>query len=217
MIAHANAASFSPAGRALAATTLVVSLASLVVQYAVMVSALAPEAGIVPATVGFFSYFTILSNIAVVAATGAALRGRAGFWARPAVRGAVALYIGVTGLVYMVALRGLVPADNLPWVWADRGLHYAAPALYLAWWLWAAPHGRLDARAPLWWTLAPLLYLGWTLLRSTWTRTYPYPFLDAVALGWGRAGINIVLVAGAFLLLGALLWWIDRALGRRLR
>jgi hypothetical protein len=174
--------------------------------------------GGLPVLVAFLSFFTILSNILVaLVATAFALGGKGSFghWLRsPRVCGAAALYIAVTGIIYAVLLAGLWQPVGPQW-WADVVLHYAVPVLYVAWWLLFAPRPGLGWNDVPRWLVFPAVYLGWSLLRGSWTHAYPYPFVDPVALGWPRMWLNAVMVAAGFVVLGLLLVAIDRIVGRR--
>lgn len=200
--------------RGLAALLALLALASLLLQYVLLIALTRDGVGPWLATLRYISYFTILSNIGVLLVTTQAALGRAGFFSAPRTRGALALYIGVTGTVYFLVLRQLWQPQGAQW-WADTGLHYAVPLLYWAWWLGFVPHGGLRHGDILRWLGFPLAYLAWTLLRGAWMHEYPYPFIDVGQLGWARAAGNAVGMLGAFLALGALIVWLDRRLGRR--
>ena len=204
----------TPKGRAFAAIVAAVSAASVVLQYLLLLELTRGNVGVALGTLRFLSYFTILSNLGVIMVCVTALRGAGGFFSRPRVRGALALYIGVTGLIYLLILRHLWQPQGLQW-WADTGLHYATPLLYVAWWLLAAPHGRLNLRDAVAWLLFPLLYLAWVLLRGAWLGEYPYPFINAGELGYARTAINATGILAVFLLLGGILLALDRLLSRR--
>src|SRR6187402_3029689 len=79
------------------------------------------------ATVRYFSFFTILSNLLVaVVATSAATGGGWAplrFWRNPRVRGLAALCIAVTCLIYVTVLAGQWRPQG-PQLIADRALHY---------------------------------------------------------------------------------------------
>lgn len=199
--------------RPAAAVVAVVSLASLILQYALLLRLVWEQPGPALGTLRYFSYFTILSNIGVVAVCASTALGRDGFWAAARTRAALALYIGVTGLIYVAILRHLWQPQGAQW-WADTGLHYATPALYLLWWLLWAPHGQLRGRDLPRWLLFPLLYVLWTLLRGRWVGEYPYPFLDVIAHGLPAVLRNSGWVTLLFVAVGLLLWGVDRVLGR---
>ncbi len=183
-----------PADRSLlrgwAALTALVAAASLLLQYLLLVNGPGGSAGIAAATLRFFGYFTILSNLAVCVGCLCLASGRA-LRATPAA--VLALCIGVTSLVYAVALQGLWQPTGLQW-WVDMGLHYAVPLLYLG--------GRV--------LLVPVAYLGWAMAVAAMLGQAPYPFLDWQRIGAAAFALNVMRVAGVFVLGWSLLWALDR-------
>jgi hypothetical protein len=161
----------------------------------------------------FFSYFTVLSNCAATLVLGygggAALLGRPGV--PDLLRGAAALYMVVTGLVFAVALSD-VETGMLPWT--NTVLHQVMPLLMLADWLLLPPTRRLGPAEVLRWLAFPLLYLVYTLVRGPVVDWYPYPFLDPRPHGYAHVAVAGVLVTLAFLAVTALLTWLGDALGR---
>ena len=202
----------------LAALACLVASSALILQYLLLLANAEPDVGPGLLTLRFFSYFTILSNLLVAVATGLALAMKpallARFFAQPRVRGGIALYIGVTGLVYLVVLRQLWQPVGAQW-WADTALHYLVPLLYLAWWLIGTRHGAIRWGDLAWWLLFPLVFLAWSLVRGAWLHEYPYPFIDVDALGMTVVLRNAVGMLVLFLVAGGLLFGIDRVLGRR--
>lgn len=204
--------------RASAAAVAVLAAAALVLQYVLIVqnrSGVLGGAGW--ATLEYFSYFTILSNLIVLVVATSFARGAApSWWSSASARGAAALYIGVTGGIYALVLSGLWAPTGLQWL-ADVALHYAVPLAYLGWWLLVAPHGGLAAIDALRWLAFPLAYVGWVFMRGNWLQAWPYPFMDVDALGLGvvlrnSAVVCALFAAGAFALIG-----IDRLLARTRR
>lgn len=207
-----------PGGRRFAAVVALVSATSLLLQYVLLVRGTLDTVGPVFATVRYFSYFTILANLLVTAVATIAMSGIAGtvgrFLARPRVRGGVALYIGVTGIVYFTILRHLWQPQGAQW-WADSGLHYATPLLYLSWWLACVPHGRLSWGDVPRWLLFPAAYLLWSFARGAVVHEYPYPFLDVDQLGFAAVLRNCLGVVGLLVGMSALLLLLDRMPGRK--
>ncbi|MFJ8041935.1 Pr6Pr family membrane protein [Kitasatospora sp. NPDC096147] len=166
----------------------------------------------------FFSYFTILSNVlgAGVLLVGGYRGLRGGGRVPDLLRGAAALYLTITGLVYLVALQGLGLGLTLPWV--NDVLHRAMPLVVLADWLLDPPRRRIDPHRALRWLLFPLLYLPYTLLRGLVVDWYPYPFLDpGRSGGYARVAVASAMITVAFLGIGALLVVIGNRLGERKR
>ncbi len=190
---------------------------------------LAVLAGIVltalgPATVtGLLPYFTIQSNVAV-----GVLAGYAAWCAlrrRPeppsALKGAVTLYITITGTVYHLVLANpaspfaMAQPDRQPgeW-WGNQFLHTVVPLLALADWALFDGRGRLRPRYAAWWLAFPLAYLGFALVRGLVVDRYPYPFLDPGRLGYDGVTVSAIGFAVAFWLLGLLFVGVDRLLAR---
>lgn len=192
--------------RAWAALTALVAAASLLLQYLLLLRGSGAAAGVGMATLRFFGYFTILSNLAVCLACIRLVCGRS---LCPAATAVLALCIGVTGMVYILALQGLWQPTGLQW-WVNAGLHYGVPALYLLGWLLLLPHGALRWRALGGVLLVPLVYLGWAMLVAAVTGQAPYPFLELQRLGPMAFLLNVLRVASVFVMGWTLLWALDR-------
>ncbi|PSD16477.1 hypothetical protein C7E14_08700 [Stenotrophomonas maltophilia] len=192
--------------RAWAALTALVAATALLLQYLLLLRGPGASAGVGMATLRFVGYFTILSNLAVC--LGCVRLIRAGVL-DTTVAAVIALCIGVTACIYMLALQGLWQPTGLQW-WVDAGLHYAVPALYLLGWWWLLPHGALRWRALGGVLLVPLAYLGWAMLVAAMTGQAPYPFLELQRLGLAAFLLNVLRVAGVFVVGWTLLWGLDR-------
>lgn len=201
--------------RITAAVIGLVPLLAVALQY-VLILATPGNGGALAVTVRFLSFFTILSNLGVVMVCLAAALQRGRFWRSARTRGAIALYIGVTGLVYVTVLVGLWQPQGLQW-WVDNALHRVVPVLYLAWWALCLAHGRLDWRDACGWLAFPLGYVAWVFARGRVVHEYPYPFLDLALHGIAGVTRNALGVTLLFMLIGALLIGLDRLLGRRRR
>ncbi|MFD8784173.1 Pr6Pr family membrane protein [Kitasatospora sp. NPDC059599] len=166
--------------------------------------------------VNYFSYFTVLSDLAGVAVLGyggwAGLTGR-----RPVpdeVRGAVVLYLVITGLFYGTYLASYPDQLVIPWV--DDVLHRVMPLLVLADWLVDPPARRVRPAAVLGWLAFPLLYLVYALLRGHAVDWYPYTFLDPGRHGGYRrvAGAGFLMTV-TVILVGAAVAAVGNALATR--
>jgi hypothetical protein len=166
--------------------------------------------------VDFFSYFTILSNTAgVVVLLAGGTRYFLGRGPLPGqLRGALALYMTITGLIYAVLLAGYHLPLALPWV--NDVLHRLMPAVFLADWLLLPPGRRISYRSALGWLVFPLVYLVYTLARGPSAHWYPYPFLDpGRPRGYGRVAVACAMIGLLFAGVAAVLVWAGNRLGWR--
>lgn len=159
----------------------------------------------------FFSFFTIQTNllaiVMLVLVTIVRPAERTSLF--DAVRGAVTLYIAITGVVFAVLLAGLQESLDTHIAWVDFTVHKLMPVVLVADWLLEPPRHRLGVRAGTAWLLYPLAYLVYTLVRGRRVDWYPYPFLDVSGHGYGRVVVNCLvmgagvgLAAAAFVALG---------------
>jgi hypothetical protein len=168
-------------------------------------------------SIRFLSYFTILTNMLVAVSAFGIARGTgrlAALAGRPAWRTAVTLDILVVALIYHLLLRNVVLPGFTGW-WANALVHQIVPAAWTVCWLAFPPHGRIDRPAPLRWLLYPFGFALWTLVHGAIGGWYPYPFMDAGALGTLKVLANIAGIGLLFLALGYALRWADERLGRR--
>lgn len=115
-------------------------------------------------------------------------------------RGAVAFYILMTGLIY--ALLVAEPGEMARWdlEWTNLALHRLAPVVGVLEWLLVTMTVRGTWGRPLAWLLYPLVYLGYTWGRGAVVGWYPYPFLDPMQDGgWGAVFESTAVVVLAFL------------------
>ncbi|WP_447005636.1 Pr6Pr family membrane protein [Saccharothrix isguenensis] len=142
-----------------------------------------------------FSYFTIQSNLFVLAVSLTLVLNprRDGRGWRVARLDAL-LGIAITGIVFDLVLAPLVHPVGVAW-WVNLGFHRLAPLMAVLGWLLFGPRPRVDratvARALLLW---PVLWIAYTFVHGAITGWYPYPFLDATALGFAVALRNALLV-----------------------
>jgi hypothetical protein len=201
------------AGRITLAATAAAAVTGIVIQ--LLVTAAARGGHFHPAAArvaNVFAFFTIDSNV-IVAVTCLLLAvrpGPAGRVLRSArLTGLVA--IAITGIVYHVALRGLLDLDT--WgLAADVLLHTVVSVLAVAGWVITGPRG-LTSRAVAFGALVfPLAWLVFTLSRGAAIGWYPYPFLDVTRIGYLKAVINCCWVAVLFGGLAATATALDRRL-----
>jgi hypothetical protein len=146
----------------------------------------------VPSLPNLLSYFTVLSNVfgAVVLLAGVV---------RPVpdlLRGAAALYLGMTGLVFALLLSGLDLGLLEPW--ANSLLHHVMPVVLVIDWLLVPPRRGFPVVRSLWWLVFPAAYLVYTLVRGSIVDWYPYPFVDPRPRGYPHVITMSVGIAVAF-------------------
>ncbi|NUT53872.1 MAG: Pr6Pr family membrane protein [Saccharothrix sp.] len=162
--------------------------------------------------VRLFSYFTIQSNLFVVAVavTLAVNPVRDGRGWRVARLDAL-LGITITGVVFALVLAPLVRHEGLAW-WLNLGFHQLSPAMAVLGWLLFGPRPRVDRASVAWALLVwPVLWIAYTFAHGAITDWYPYPFLDVTELGFGTALRNALLVLLAAAVLAAVVKLVDKA------
>jgi hypothetical protein len=90
--------------------------------------------------------------------------------------------------------------------------HKASPVLAIAGWLLFGPRPRIDARTIALAFVWPVAWIVYTLARGALVGWYPYPFLNATALGYPKVFANIALVIGLALGLAGAMHWLDSKL-----
>ncbi|MBM2621033.1 Pr6Pr family membrane protein [Actinoplanes sp. LDG1-06] len=176
-------------------------------------------------------YYTSQSNLITLGYFGGVL-----YWmvrrgttapAAPRLRGAVTLWIVITGLISHFMLQngenplpGLVVDSAAEQVtnWSAFLVHYVVPVLVLADWVAFGPR-RVSPWRDLWlWILFPLGYgvssVARAVLFPAVSDRYPYFFLDPTEHGYGWVGGQFVRLAVIFGFLGAVLLGIDRLAAR---
>jgi hypothetical protein len=201
--------------RALAIAGFLVGLIALVLQFSITVpSAIQAGRSLPGAIVFYFSFFTILTNIAAALVYSAVLTGRPRWFASPHVRAGVAVAITVVMIVYATILARLWQPAGL-FLLCDVLLHYVTPALYLIWWLAAGTDGSTRWRDIVLWLACPLLYLAWIAIRAPIAGEVPYPFLNPDANGVAGVVRSSLLMLGLFLLVSIVVLTVDRSVGSR--
>ena len=194
--------------RLLAISIALAAWAGLVVQFAATFG----ETGSILGTVWILlRFFTIITNLLVAVTMTGVARGRR---VSPFILGALTLAIIFVGLVYATLLRGLVQLSGLGLV-ADYLLHYVVPVGMAFYWLAFAPKIGLELRDPLLWSVYPLAYLFYVVVRGSVDGRYPYPFIDVASLGYGRIILNSLMLLVAYVVAGLALVALGRALARR--
>ena len=132
---------------------------ALVLQYTLTITK--PGAPFIEATVRYFGFFSILTNILVALAltfpwlAPQSLAGR--FFDRPSVRTAILTYIIIVAVIYHYLLAKLWNPQGWQLV-ADTIEHVVTPALYVIDWVLFVPKGTLKFKSAFVWLAFPLAY-----------------------------------------------------------
>jgi hypothetical protein len=171
--------------------------------------ALANGGVVIGGLITYFGYFTILTNIfvALISTAGSLSRGappaRSFLYSPPAV-GCSTAAILVVGIGYHALLREVWAPQGVEWV-ANLVLHYIVPAGALLHWL-AYPYAdRPKWWTPLSWCWYPLAYFAYVMTRGEFLFSYPYPFIDVLALGYVQTILNAIGLLIGFIIVGYLL------------
>ena len=172
--------------------------------------------GLFKSTVNFFSYFTILANCAAAFAMLMPLiapdSGVGRFLSKPSVRTAIAGYLIVVGVTYVLFLRHVGDNHGLERV-ADQLMHYVTPMLFIIDWLVFVPKGHLRWTMIGTFLIPPLVYGIWTVVHGAVANWYPYPFVDMRSLGYQRALMNMASFLAVFIAVALTLVAVDRTIG----
>lgn len=150
------------------------------------------------AAANFFSYFTVEANtLAVISlmvsafavATRMSRRGLVLF------RGAVALYMTTTILIFIVLLSGYPSSELTAVPWDNTVLHYIMPIAVILDWLVAGRVQPIRYSSALTWLLFPAGYLVYSLIRGPIAHWYPYPFMNPATHGYLGVLLTSVVIA----------------------
>jgi hypothetical protein len=193
------------------AATLIAQLVLLFVGgHDVNTAAAAAPAALPTRLLRFFSYFTVQSNLLVLAAAiSLVIDPRRDGAAWRVLRLDALLGIAVTGVVSATLLAGLIHPVGIG-VWINIGFHQFSPVWTLLGWLLLGPRPRIDLRTVGWAFAWPVAWLAYTMAHGALTGWYPYPFLNADKLGYGQVGITLLMILAAALGTAFLLRAIER-------
>lgn len=161
----------------------------------------------------FFSYFTILTNTIVAVLLSSAVYFRTSKWSlwflKPAVNGAVCLYILIVGIIYYVLLNNTWKPIGAEY-FASHTLHGFVPTMYAIIWYKYLRSSVLKYSDALKWLMFPAVYFVYLLIRGQIIGKYPYFFVDPTKIGLGGVVIYSLGILVFFFGLGSLLVLLDR-------
>lgn len=164
-------------------------------------------------TVVMLSYFTNFSNLIIVVMAASLLFGRgplANWFKSPVVQAACCLYIAFVGLGFWFILGG--PQNVRSWVFwiPELTAHTLSPILGVIFWYRYVEKGKINGRHPFIWLAYPIGYLLYWLIRGPIVGYYPYFFIDVDLLGYSGVALWSGALIVMFLILGTIMWRIDR-------
>lgn len=164
--------------------------------------------------VNFFSFFTIQSNVIAIVVL---LLGGVLAWQNISddkiawLRGAAALYMTMTGIIFAALLSDLDPSLQLTLPWVNVVLHYLMPFVLFMDWFLLPPGKRIGFGRGLLWVVYPLAYLAYTFARGWRTDWYPYPFLNVAQHGYGQVITSCLVISAGVI---GVAWVLTRVTGR---
>jgi hypothetical protein len=145
--------------------------------------------------VGFFSYFTIWSNLLVVYIGWAIARNKSSTKLFGTLFATTLIMITITGLVYNTVLLPAYPPKG--WYWLTSTLmHLVAPVMFVYLWLKKGPRGNIKLNRLLQTLTIPIIYLIYTVTHGLAVKQWPYKFLDLTSSGVVLWLISVTLIFG---------------------
>jgi hypothetical protein len=186
--------------------------------YLVFIARWADDASLIGGLVRFFSFFTVWCNTLVAVVLTCALSCRTSaahrFFRHPVVCSGIAVSIVLVGLAYNLLLRHLWQPEGWQWV-ADEILHDVMPLAFLLYWWLYVPKGMLRIEHVLLWSLYPIIYFSYVLLRGSSIGDYMYPFINVGNIGYVQAFTNAGGLLIGFILIALVVLGGDRVRGRK--
>lgn len=186
--------------------------------YLVFIARWADDASLIGGLVRFFSFFTVWSNTLAAVALTCALSNRTSaghrFFRHPVVCSGIAVSIVLVGLAYSLLLRHLWQPEGWQWI-ADELLHDVMPLAFLLYWWRYVPKGMLRIEHVLLWSLYPIIYFSYVLLRGSSIGDYMYPFINVGNIGYVQAFTNAGGLLIGFIVIALVLLGVDRFRAKR--
>jgi len=130
------------------------------------------------------------------------------------VRGAAMMYLVTTFVVYGFLVSSFDNPFNTTRHWTHTVVHQVIPVVLVLDLLIRPFANRLRWRAALLWTVYPVAYLGWSMVRGAIDGWYPYDFIDPDETGWSQVALNTIGITIGFLALGLFIVWLSHVARR---
>jgi hypothetical protein len=122
-------------------------------------------------------------------------------------RGAAVMYLVTTFIVYGFLVNSFDNPFDTTRHWTHTVVHQVIPVVLVLDLLIRPFANRLRWHAALLWTVYPVAYLVWSMVRGAIDGWYPYDFIDPGEAGWGGVALNTIGITIGFLALGLLIVW----------
>lgn len=157
----------------------------------------------------FFSYFTILSNVGAMLVLGslAILPGLVGREPFVILRGAVTVYMTITGIVYNVLLAPAAADVSTQLAWVNSIVHVIAPIVVVVDWFVDRSPIRPTLGQAATWLIFPAVWLVYTMVRGPLADWYPYPFLNPDLHSVAEIVVTCIGILVAFVIVGLIVRW----------
>lgn len=146
------------------------------------------------AVIRFFTFFTILTNLLVATTLLVGYlkpKKKFSFFSKSNTQTAIAVYIFVVGFVYNIILRSLWQPQGLHKI-VDEMLHTVIPIGYVTYWFFYTNKQTITWKNCFRWLIYPLVYLIVILILGSFSKYYPYPFVDVIVLGFEKVLFNSI-------------------------
>lgn len=199
----------------LALSLVLIAWFAVIAQYVLMVEN--RHFSISEVSIRFLSFFTILTNIVVaiyftcllfIKNLETKLIGKAGTVT------AIVIYITMVGAVYQLALRHVWQPEGLQRI-VDELLHSVIPILVIIFWAAYERTKTIKYSEMLKWSIFPLIYLVYILIRGNVSSFYPYSFVDVTVIGLKKVLINSTVLLAIFFIISSIFILIGKSVIKR--
>ncbi|AFS79735.1 putative membrane protein [Gottschalkia acidurici 9a] len=191
----------------------VIGWIAIVVNYIFEINGVHQSYGLVQGALSTLKLFTIQTNIMVLIWSTCSiiytLTGNNKFLIPTNIRGAVAVYISITGIIFFLFLEPVYGTTGYRH-YIHVITHYIIPFAYIIDWLLTEERKTYKWKYIIYWNIYPIVYYLGYLLYGFFTDKYPYVFIDLNALGLHRFILNAFLCLLFFIFLSALYISINR-------
>jgi hypothetical protein len=188
---------------------------AIIVQFILMIGNSTNSAAEV--IIRFFSFFTILTNTLVALYFSCLYftkNHESKLITKPGILTAITIYITLVCLVYQIALRQIWQPQGLQRI-VDELLHSVIPIFVIIFWYMYETTIAIKYSQILKWSIFPLTYLVYILVRGSFSNFYPYPFVDVSHLGMKKVLTNSAVILVAFLIISTVLLFIGKKIIKR--